>query len=88
MKVNNKVAAIIVIATIVVLAFLIIFVTKLVTSAKPKQQEINKNIERELDDIIGENTENSNMQINIQTNDVINSIENQNIIFYSVIKIK
>lgn len=76
MKVNNKVAAIIVIATIVVLAFLIIFVTKLVTSAKPKQQEINKNIERELDDIIGENTENSNMQINIQTNDVINSIEN------------
>lgn len=76
MRVNDKVAAIIIIAVIIVLAFLIIFVTKLVTSARPKQEEIHKNIEKELDDIIAGNTEKSNMQVNIQTNDVINSLEN------------
>ncbi len=61
MQVNNKLATLIIIITIVVLAFLVIFVTKIVISAEPKQQEINKNIGNQLDNILGDYTENSNV---------------------------
>lgn len=64
MEVNNKLAILIVITTIVVLTFLVVFITKTIINAEPKEQEIDKNIEKQLDDIIGNYTESTNTKTN------------------------